>query len=80
MAPDPPTSHTAGGPWYWDLRKQRAVQASERGPADHVLGPYPTREAAEHWRERVELRNEAWDEDDERWEGRDRRAPLDEDP
>ena len=57
--------------WYWDLRLARAVPASERGAADHVLGPYPTREAAEHWRDRVDTRNEAWDEDDERWEGRD---------
>ena len=26
-------------------------------------------EAAEHWRERVEQRNEAWDAEDEAWEG-----------
>jgi hypothetical protein len=55
------------GGWYWDLRAGRAVPASERGAADDLLGPYPTREAAEHWRERVEQRNEAWDEDDEAW-------------
>ena len=78
MAPDPSSAAEAEH-WYWDLRRQRAVRASERGPADQVLGPYATREAAEHWRERVELRNEAWDEEDERWEGRDRRDSVDPD-
>jgi len=28
------------------------------------MGPYPTREDAENWRERVAARNEAWDEDE----------------
>ncbi len=63
--PDEP--HETG--WYWDLRQGQAVSALDRGPADHLLGPYATRAAAEHWRERVEARNEAWDEDDEEWEG-----------
>ncbi|WCO68290.1 hypothetical protein PO878_06060 [Iamia majanohamensis] len=59
--------------WWWDLTRGRAVTGDER-PADiDVLGPYPTREAAERWRERVEARNEEWKEEDERWEqkGRD---------
>jgi hypothetical protein len=60
-----PTEH---GEWYFDLKKGEAVPAGERGPADHLLGPYPTRSAAENWRDRVESRNEAWDADDERWE------------
>jgi hypothetical protein len=34
-----------------------------------MLGPYPTRAEAEHWRERVEERNEAWDDADEEWAG-----------
>jgi hypothetical protein len=29
------------------------------------MGPYPTKEAAEHWRDHVAARNEAWDEEDE---------------
>jgi hypothetical protein len=57
--------------WYWDLTKGRAVPASERGPADKVMGPYPTQEEAEHWRERVEARNEAWKQADREWEGED---------
>ena len=54
--------------WYWDLRRGRAVPAAERGPGDHVLGPYPTKGEAENWRATVESRNEAWDTDDEAWD------------
>jgi hypothetical protein len=57
--------------WYWSLAERRAVHRSEKGPADHVLGPYPSKEAAEHWRERVDQRNEAWDDQDDAWEGDD---------
>ena len=53
--------------WYWDLQKGRAVTADERGPGDDVLGPYPSREAAENWRSTVEARNENWDEQDDEW-------------
>jgi len=53
--------------WYWDMNKRRAVRADERGPGDEVLGPYPSKEAAEHWREKVERRNEDWDDADEQW-------------
>jgi len=59
-----------GTQWYWDLRAGQAVPAADRGSADHLLGPYPSREAAENWRERVESRNDAWDESDEAWERR----------
>lgn len=57
--------------WYWDLKKGEAVPASERGPADEVMGPYPTKEEAEHWRDTVEARNEAWEQADRAWEGED---------
>jgi len=53
--------------WYWDLRHGRAVPADERGPDEHMLGPYRTKAEAENWRATVEARNEAWDADDEEW-------------
>ena len=28
------------------------------------MGPYPTAEAAAHWQDTVEARNESWDEQD----------------
>jgi hypothetical protein len=57
--------------WGWDLVKNIAVRWSERGPGDQVLGPYPSRGAAEHWRDRVEQRNTVWDEADEAWRDED---------
>ena len=54
--------------WYWDLNRKIAVPASERGPGDHVLGPYPSRHDAENWKAKVEERNEGWEHDDEAWE------------
>jgi hypothetical protein len=63
--------------WYWDLGRGRAVPAAERGPGDRVLGPYPTKAAAEDWRRTVDERNDAWDDADEAWEadGADDAAP-----
>ncbi len=57
--------------WYWDLSNKVAVPARERGPAMRVLGPYPSKAAAENWRNTVEHRNEAWDAEDARWHGED---------
>lgn len=53
--------------WYWDLEHQRAVPAAERGPGDHMLGPYRTKGEAENWKATVEARNETWDDADEEW-------------
>ena len=55
--------------WYFDLERGISVPASERGFADHMLGPYRTRGEAENWKATVEARNEAWDEADEEWNG-----------
>lgn len=53
--------------WYWDLEKNMAVPASERGRGDHMLGPYNTKGEAENWKIKVDDRNQSWDDDDERW-------------
>ena len=53
--------------WYFDVRRGVAVPASERGHADDMLGPYPSKAAAENWRDTVASRNDAWDAEDERW-------------
>jgi hypothetical protein len=58
--------------WYWDLERKVAVPASERGPAEHFLGPYPSRFDAENWKAKVEERNEGWDEADDAWKQDDR--------
>ena len=54
--------------WYWDLHRNEAVRAAERGPGEHLLGPYASRHEAENWKSKVEERNEGWDDDDEAWE------------
>lgn len=58
----------AEGEWYYCFKHGKVEQRDECRRQDR-MGPYPTREAAEHWREQVEARNEAWeaqdDEDDE---------------
>lgn len=53
--------------WYWDLGRGVAVPASERRFASNTLGPYPSRAEAERWHEKVEARNEEWDDADEAW-------------
>lgn len=55
--------------WYWDLHREVAVPAAERGPGDHMLGPYASRHEAENWKAKVEARNEVWDDADEEWRG-----------
>ncbi len=57
--------------WWWDMKKGRAVTDDERGPAQDVLGPYPSKQAAEAWRSTRDAREEEWKAEDERWEGDD---------
>ena len=54
--------------WYFDVRRGVAVPASERGHADDMLGPYPSKAAAENWRATVAARNDAWAAEDDRGE------------
>jgi hypothetical protein len=49
------------GEWYWCLEHNAAEPAEGGCPPDRRLGPYPSRDAAEHWKETVEVRNRAWD-------------------
>jgi hypothetical protein len=53
--------------WYWCL-KHGTVEQGVTCPAANRMGPYDTADQAAAWRERVERRNQQWDDDDERWE------------
>jgi hypothetical protein len=55
--------------WYWCLNHERAEAADSPCPPDRRLGPYPSRDAAEHWKESFDARNESWDKADREWEG-----------
>lgn len=57
--------------WYWCLTHDRPEPEDERDDVENSLGPYPTEEGARNWREKVEARNEAWEEEDDRWAGAD---------
>ena len=49
--------------WWYCLR-DNTVEDTAVCPGKDRLGPYPTREAAEHALETVQRRNEEWDAQD----------------
>lgn len=51
-------------PEYWFCLKHHAVEPRQGCANKDRLGPYETREAAEHALETVAERNEAWDAED----------------
>ena len=55
--------------WYWCLRHRRVEDSDTSCPADARLGPYESAEAAEHWQDRTEARNQTWDKEEEEWSG-----------
>jgi hypothetical protein len=58
--------------WYWCLRHRRVERGSDTTCLpESRLGPYESQEAAEHWKDRVDARNERWDKEDKEWSGDD---------
>lgn len=56
---------------YWYNVDTGTVETDENRSADaHVMGPYPTREAAERALLTARERTEKWDEEDKEWEDR----------
>ena len=47
------------------------MTADDPCPPKRKLGPYPTRAAAESWKQTVDARNEKWDAEDKEWSGDD---------
>jgi hypothetical protein len=65
MTSEPTPLGDAHGEWYYCFKHKKVETRDECTEMDR-MGPYPTREDAANWRERVAARNEAWDaEDDE---------------
>lgn len=52
--------------WWYDLKTKSAVQDSRAGKSADRLGPYASREDAEHAMDKVAERNETFD-NDPRW-------------
>ena len=57
-----------GGTEFWFDTRNGQVDEGHRAPAAHLMGPYPTRQAAERALESARARTEAWDEEDRRRE------------
>lgn len=55
--------------WYWCLKHRRTESAPDRCPGADTMGPYGSAEEAGRWQEKVEERNDRWDDQDRRWEG-----------
>ena len=49
------------GRWYFCVRHQTVEGEDSSCPGKDRLGPYPTREAAEHALDTVRERNKEWD-------------------
>lgn len=63
MAPD--------NEFYWCL-DHKMVETADTGCArDRQLGPYASEDAATHWKEQFDARNEALDKEDRDWSGDD---------
>ncbi|MGH3680528.1 MAG: hypothetical protein ACRDT2_09800 [Natronosporangium sp.] len=54
--------------YYWCLRHGRVESGDNVCAARHRLGPFGTPAEAERALERARERNQAWDEEDARWE------------
>jgi hypothetical protein len=54
--------------WYYNVITKQVEQRGEGKGTDH-LGPYPTREAAEHAIETVRAREEKLNREDREWGG-----------
>ncbi|MFZ5870571.1 MAG: SPOR domain-containing protein [Actinomycetota bacterium] len=53
---------------FWFNTKTRQVEEGHISDWTNLMGPYPTREAAERALETARERTERWDEEDRRWE------------
>ena len=52
---------------FWFNTKSRTVEEGHQSDWSNLLGPYPTREAAERALATAQANTEKWDEDDKRW-------------
>ena len=53
--------------FFFNIRTHQVEELANKSRSEDLLGPYPTREAAENALETARARTEAWDEADRRW-------------
>ena len=54
----------ARGEWYYCFKHNKVETRDECDRTDR-MGPYPSAEDAENWRERVASRNKAWEDEEQ---------------
>ncbi|MFN8076197.1 MAG: hypothetical protein U0Q15_12365 [Kineosporiaceae bacterium] len=59
------------GDYWFNIRSGQVETDVDRSRKDDLMGPYPTREAAEQALAAARGRTEAWDEQDRAWNGDD---------
>lgn len=55
---------------YWYNIRTGQVEEGHQSSWTHLMGPYPTREAAQHALELAQQRNESWEDEDREWRDR----------
>lgn len=55
--------------FFWCRLHERVEPAGSACGERHLLGPYPSEEAARNWREQRDAREERWQAQDDAWEG-----------
>jgi hypothetical protein len=58
---------TPGVQFFYNVSTGQVEELANRGQSKDLLGPYPTRQAAEVALESARRKTEAWDEEDRRW-------------
>ncbi|PRZ03244.1 hypothetical protein BCE75_11457 [Isoptericola sp. CG 20/1183] len=54
--------------WY-NTETGEVEEAAQKSSWTHLMGPYPTREAAQQALDTAARRNESWEEEDTDWRG-----------
>jgi len=53
--------------FWFNIRTGRVETVYDKSQSKDLLGPYPTRELAEHALQGAQERTEKWDDEDRRW-------------
>lgn len=54
-------------PFWYDVEGRKVIEHEEKGHDWQLMGPYPTREAAEHALQTAAERTAKWDAEDKAW-------------
>lgn len=66
------SENSLGQSEFWYNTETGEVEESARKSSwKHLMGPYPTREAAQQALDTASRRNESWEDEDDDWRGQD---------